>query len=100
MSHGAPHTATGIAARLAAGLLRGYQLLISPIYGPVCRYAPSCSHYAHEAVSKHGVARGGWLALKRLARCHPWGGSGFDPVPVPAMEPHSEREPAGAARRG
>ena len=70
-----------MAARAAAIFLRGYQLLISPIYGPVCRYAPSCSHYAHEAVLTHGVVRGSWLALKRLARCHPWGGSGFDPVP-------------------
>ena len=66
---------------VVAGMLRGYQLLLSPIYGPVCRYAPSCSHYAHDAVLKHGPLRGGWLALRRLARCHPWGGSGFDPVP-------------------
>lgn len=77
-----------IAARAAALLLRGYQLLVSPIYGPVCRYAPSCSHYAQDAVLKHGVARGSWLALRRLARCHPWGGSGFDPVPERAAHPH------------
>lgn len=77
-----------IAARAAAIFLRGYQLLISPIYGPVCRYAPSCSHYAHEAVLTHGVARGSWLALKRLARCHPWGGSGFDPVPTCSTHAH------------
>ena len=86
-----------IAARAAAIVLRGYQLLISPIYGPVCRYAPSCSHYAHEAVLTHGVARGGWLALKRLARCHPWGGSGFDPVP--ACTTHTHRHTT-QARRG
>jgi putative membrane protein insertion efficiency factor len=91
---------TAIAARAAAGLLRAYQLVISPIYGPVCRYAPSCSHYAHEAVSKHGIARGGWLALKRLARCHPWGGSGFDPVPEQAPNAHGERASADALRRG
>jgi uncharacterized protein len=68
---------------VVAGMLRCYQLVLSPIYGPVCRYAPSCSHYAHEAVLTHGPLRGGWLALRRLARCHPWGGSGFDPVPQP-----------------
>jgi putative membrane protein insertion efficiency factor len=77
-----------MAARAAALLLRGYQLLVSPIYGPVCRYAPSCSHYAQEAVLTHGIARGGWLALRRLARCHPWGGSGFDPVPERGAHPH------------
>ena len=91
-----------IAARAAAMVLRGYQLLISPIYGPVCRYAPSCSHYAHEAVLTHGVARGSWLALKRLARCHPWGGSGFDPVPPrthTCTHTHAHRH-TNAARQG
>ncbi len=83
-----------ILARAAAGLLRGYQLLVSPIYGPVCRYAPSCSHYAQDAVLKHGVARGSWLALRRLARCHPWGGSGFDPVPERGAHPHRHTTPA------
>ena len=86
-----------IAARAAALVLRGYQLLVSPIYGPVCRYAPSCSHYAQEAVLTHGVVRGSWLALKRLARCHPWGGSGFDPVP--ACRAHTHR-PTTQARQG
>jgi len=68
-------------------LIRGYQLLISPaltvIFGPGCgcRYQPTCSHYVLEALESHGPIRGGWLGLKRLARCHPWGGSGFDPVP-------------------
>jgi putative membrane protein insertion efficiency factor len=78
---------------LVAGLLRGYQLVLSPIYGPVCRYAPSCSHYAHDAVLMHGPVRGGWLALRRLARCHPWGGSGFDPVPETEL-PAIGRRPA------
>lgn len=87
------------AARLASIVLRGYQLLVSPIYGPVCRYAPSCSHYAQEAVLTHGVLRGSWLALKRLARCHPWGGSGFDPVPE-CHHRHARSAPTGAARRG
>lgn len=62
-------------------LIRAYQLLIAPVLGANCRYWPSCSRYAAEAVHVHGAARGSWLALKRLARCHPWGGSGVDPVP-------------------
>ena len=53
---------------------------------PVCRYQPTCSHYALGAVERHGARRGGWLALKRIGRCHPWGGSGWDPVP--ALEDH------------
>lgn len=64
-------------------LIRGYQLLLSPLWAPTCRYHPSCSSYAIEALERHGVARGGWLALRRLARCHPWGGDGVDPVPEP-----------------
>lgn len=63
------------------GLIRLYQWVISPILGPKCRYQPTCSHYAVEAVKKHGPFRGFWLAVRRLARCHPWGGSGWDPVP-------------------
>ncbi len=63
------------------GAIRGYQLLVSPVLAPTCRYEPSCSAYALEAVSRFGTARGGWLALKRVARCRPWGGMGFDPVP-------------------
>ena len=62
-------------------LVRGYQKGISPFLPPSCRYTPPCSAYAVEALQKHGAARGGWLALRRLARCHPWGGHGFDPVP-------------------
>ena len=63
--------------------IRVYQRSISPVLPPACRYYPTCSAYAVEAVMTHGVLRGGWLALKRLARCHPWGGSGYDPVPPP-----------------
>ena len=62
-------------------LLRVYQLGLSPLLGPRCRFHPSCSHYMHEAVAVHGALRGVWLGLRRLARCHPWGGHGFDPVP-------------------
>jgi putative membrane protein insertion efficiency factor len=63
------------------GLIRFYQLFISPALPPRCRYLPTCSDYAAEAISRHGAATGGWLALRRVLRCHPWGGSGYDPVP-------------------
>jgi putative membrane protein insertion efficiency factor len=63
------------------GLIRIYQWGISPWFGPRCRYTPSCSQYALEAFQKHGIIKGGWLALKRIGRCHPWGGHGHDPVP-------------------
>lgn len=63
------------------GLIRVYQLTLSPLIGPVCRFEPSCSRYAAEAIARHGPLRGGWLAAHRLCRCHPWGGSGLDPVP-------------------
>ena len=62
-------------------LVRIYQLCISPLLPPVCRYTPSCSQYAIEALRKYGPLKGSWLTVKRLARCHPWGGSGYDPVP-------------------
>ncbi|MGA8255866.1 MAG: membrane protein insertion efficiency factor YidD [Nocardioides sp.] len=63
------------------GLLRAYRLLISPLYGEVCRYYPSCSAYALEAVTVHGSVKGTWLTLRRLARCHPWAPGGVDKVP-------------------
>jgi putative membrane protein insertion efficiency factor len=70
---------------MASAVLRGliwlYQLLLSPLLGPRCRYWPSCSEYAAQAVHEHGPARGLGLAAQRLLRCHPWGGSGVDPVP-------------------
>lgn len=67
--------------RLVLGLLRLYQLLVSPLLPPSCRFAPSCSQYAYEAVLKHGPWRGVWLAAGRLLRCNPWNPGGFDPVP-------------------
>ena len=61
--------------------IRIYQWTISPLLGANCRFAPSCSAYTEEAIATHGAARGAWLALRRLLRCQPWGGSGYDPVP-------------------
>jgi uncharacterized protein len=63
-------------------VIRGYQLLISPLVRPSCRYLPTCSDYAIEALARHGPVRGAGLAILRLLRCQPWGGSGYDPVPV------------------
>lgn len=63
-------------------LVRFYQAAISPYTPNSCRYQPTCSHYTVEALQKHGLLTGGWLAIKRIASCHPWGGSGFDPVPT------------------
>ncbi|WP_344925783.1 membrane protein insertion efficiency factor YidD [Aquimarina addita] len=63
------------------GLVKLYQKIISPLTPATCRYQPTCSHYTVEALEKHGLWRGGWLAIKRIGSCHPWGGSGYDPVP-------------------
>jgi len=73
----------------AVGLIRAYQLVISPLLPAACRFYPSCSHYAATAVQEHGVVRGSWLALSRLARCHPWHPGGVDFVP--AAGPHGVR---------
>ena len=62
-------------------LIKIYQLLISPLFPPSCRFTPTCSHYTIEALKKYGILKGGWLGFKRIIKCHPWGGSGYDPVP-------------------
>ncbi len=70
-----------LAARLLIALTRLWQIGPSVVLPPSCRYQPSCSAYAIGAVRRYGAAKGGWLAAKRIARCHPWGGHGYDPVP-------------------
>ncbi|WP_345521470.1 membrane protein insertion efficiency factor YidD [Nocardioides conyzicola] len=80
---------------LLIGLLRAYRLLISPLYGQVCRYHPSCSAYALGAVTTHGSVRGSWLTVRRLGRCHPWAAGGYDPVPPRRAPAESSRGHAG-----
>jgi putative membrane protein insertion efficiency factor len=63
------------------GLVKGYKWTLSPLLGPRCRYLPTCADYADEALQRHGALRGSWLAVRRIARCHPWGSHGYDPVP-------------------
>jgi putative membrane protein insertion efficiency factor len=62
-------------------LIRLYQVIISPVLPSACRFEPTCSHYGYEAIRKYGALKGGWLAMRRIGRCNPWGGSGYDPVP-------------------
>lgn len=68
-------------AKIFIGIIRFYQLAISPYLPPSCRYTPSCSAYGIEALGKYGPFKGGWITIKRIASCNPWGGSGYDPVP-------------------
>lgn len=81
-------------ARILIGVVRFYQLAISPWLPAACRYTPTCSAYAIDALREHGAVRGTWLAARRLARCHPWGGFGWDPVPsaTPAQDDRSTGE--------
>lgn len=72
---------------LMRGLIRGYQLLISPLIPPSCRFEPSCSAYAMEAIATHGASHGFWLALRRILRCHPWSEPAHDPVPPACRHP-------------
>jgi len=69
-------------------LIVGYQYLISPFFGPSCRFTPTCSDYAIEAINQHGILKGLWLALRRLGRCHPWHEGGLDPVPCADNKTH------------
>jgi putative membrane protein insertion efficiency factor len=68
-------------ARLLLALIRAYRFLLAPWWGAQCRFTPTCSHYAMDAIASHGALHGSWLALKRVARCHPWHRGGFDPAP-------------------
>jgi len=70
--------------------IKVYQFTLSPFLGGHCRYQPSCSHYGIEAIDKHGPFKGGWLTLKRVLSCHPWGGSGYDPVPKKEESPEKK----------
>lgn len=71
--------------RILHWLIRFYQIAISPMLGPRCRYIPTCSQYSLEAIHTHGAVKGTGLAIRRICRCHPWGGSGYDPVPSKAI---------------
>ncbi len=80
--------------RLVVSLLKGYGYLVSPLLGNNCRFYPSCSQYAREAVERHGVGKGLWLALRRVSRCHPWHPGGYDPVPgTHSPSPPPDRSP-------
>ncbi|MFY0698888.1 MAG: membrane protein insertion efficiency factor YidD [Balneola sp.] len=79
-----------IFSKLLIGLVRFYQLAISPWLGSSCRYSPTCSQYMIDAVKEWGPLKGFWLGIKRIGRCHPWGGDGHDPVPKNPKEQYTE----------
>jgi putative membrane protein insertion efficiency factor len=79
--------------RLVLVLIRAYQLVLSPLLGPSCRFEPSCSRYATACIDSHGVARGGWLSLKRILRCHPFNPGGYDPPPLLSTPSASTQPP-------
>jgi putative membrane protein insertion efficiency factor len=81
MNPKAPLTKRSILAVVFLAIVRLYQIGISPLLGPRCRFQPTCSSYAAEAILRFGALKGGWLAIKRIGKCHPWGGFGYDPVP-------------------
>jgi putative membrane protein insertion efficiency factor len=91
-----------IPRRAVIGAIRAYQVLISPLFGPTCRFRPTCSAYAITSVERFGALRGGWLAAKRIGRCHPWNPGGFDPVPdsLPVKRSHTEGHDADRASAG
>jgi len=86
-------------ARFILAAIGLYRLLLSPLLGPHCRYQPTCSAYAAEAVRRHGVLRGGWLVLRRIGRCHPLGGSGYDPVPDARSDSPCRSQPSKTTAR-
>ena len=81
-----------VAARLASGLIRGYQLLLRPVLPAACRFEPSCSEYGREALARHGFLRGGWLTLRRIGRCHPFNPGGYDPPPAASSRRNEGRQ--------
>lgn len=83
MTKGAAGTSPGAAARGAAALLAAYKRYLSPLLPPACRFHPTCSEYAREAILRHGLLKGAWLTIRRLSRCHPFHPGGLDPVPDP-----------------
>jgi hypothetical protein len=90
---------TSLGAWALLGSVRAYQKVVSPLLGQNCRYYPSCSHYAYEAIEIHGAVRGSWLGVKRIGRCHPFNEGGFDPVPGSIgviTEERATQEPQGS----
>jgi putative membrane protein insertion efficiency factor len=83
-----PNAVSRLLAQPLIWLVKLYRVAISPWLGGNCRFDPTCSNYAIEALQRHGVLRGSWLAARRIARCHPWGGSGYDPVPGDRRDEH------------
>jgi putative membrane protein insertion efficiency factor len=84
-------------AHLLALPIRAYRLILSPMVGFNCRYQPTCSAYALEALEKHGALKGGWLAAARILRCNPWGGCGYDPVPEKRKGPGKQGQGSGGS---
>ena len=85
-----------LAVFLLSVLVWGWRLLFSPLVGPACRFQPTCSAYALDALRHHGALKGSYLTLRRPARCHPWGGAGYDPVPDPVPDPGPEADRPGS----
>ena len=85
---------TSVLARSGMVAVRGYQKVLSPVFGGNCRYYPSCSQYTYEAIESHGLAKGSWLGVKRIGRCHPWHEGGMDPVPG-SPDARAETTPGG-----